>query len=703
MSDISERRRALIERFRASASVRLGKVTLALVEMQSGAGTHPPSERSQAILRELHTIKGEAKMLDFAPLSETVHAVEERLLATLASSPGAEATEGSEAGVTAVLDAVAVATRWLRGELGEGPVAAEALTHARESLRAPPGITQRPTAGRDVDGAPARRPDGVEADPKERSGPVALGARWVSVNAQQVDGLCELISEFETGFRSLDFKLRGGTWSGGGQAAARERRDLAFDFERCLAQLDDITAWAWGLRLAPLEPLLAELVAHARTLATAQDKRLRVRVDGGRVQIERSILDALSEPLLHLVRNAVDHGIEAPNERGEKGDATLVIHAEASGPNVLLTIEDDGRGIDLDKVRAAAVARGLTNPEGAAALLPRDVLALLFVHGFSTRSEVTDVSGRGVGLDVVRARVEAVGGAVSLTSDFGRGTRFELTVPTTISKERNVVIEAADGLYAIPSRHVSGLLRLRDETIEHAPSGDAVMLNGDRIALHSLLETLGLPSEEDEPVAMVLEVGPPALAFAVPKLVGEFSLLRRPIDAIVARASLIAASSTFEDGRLVLILSLPALVRQRRGRTRSRPVEAAPSTRKTVLVIDDSVIVRDLLTQVLGHAGLQVRVAADGRSGLAAIVNDRPDVVVLDVDMPAMDGFAVLAELGSAPGRPPVIMLTTRASAEDQRKAAALGASAYVVKGQFDEATLLDAVFRLTTARRLSA
>ena len=492
----------------------------------------------------------------------------------------------------------------------------------------------------------------------------------------------------------MQFKLREQARTAGADASsARGMRTLVTDFDRCRVQLDEITDWAWGLRLVPIEPLLAELLAHARTLAAAQLKRLRVSIDGGRVQLERSILDALGEPLLHLVRNAVNHGVEAPIDRGEKGDASLAIRAESSGPNVVLTIEDDGRGIDREAVRKAAVARGLVTDEEAQALDEKDLLGLIFRHGFSTRSDVSDVSGRGVGLDVVRSAVEAVGGTVTVASEPGVGTSFSLTLPATISKERNLVIETADGLYAIPSRQIAGLVRLSPSLVQRVAGGDAVLHEGRVTPLHSLRSTLGTASvDEEEPIGVVVDDGGGQSVFAAPRLLGEFSLLRRPIDRVVASSSLVGASATFEDGRLILILSVPALLRRKRGRASVSPGARGAGHRTKVLAIDDSTIVRDLLTEVLGHAGFDVRVAPEGEAGLAALATDPPDVVLLDVDMPGMDGFEVLRRIRDRSAEVPVVMLTTRASAEDRSRASSLGASGYAVKAQFQEATFLQSL-----------
>ena len=635
---MSERRRALIARFRAGGIDRLRKVTFALLDVEGGRAT---SEQLEEVLRDLHTLKGESKMLDFQALSDLVHAAEDCCVA-IAGTPD---TPEARASATRVLTALDVATRYLKGELGEDEGASAALASGREALAGQPRADSvRAPSVRAVAPPPPDPSVSALAAPTHGAPEPAPLQRWVSVSARQIDALCELVSEFETEFRSLQFKLREQARSAGDGGSTRGLRSLVTDFDRCRAQLDDITSSSWALRLAPIEPLLAELLTHARSLAATQMKRLRVTVGGGHVQLERSIIDALGDPLLHLIRNAVDHGVEAPDARGDKGDGHITIRAEPSGQNVVITVADDGRGIDRDSVRKTAVARGLLTAEVANALGDEEVLGLLFTHGFSTRREVNEVSGRGVGLDVVRSSIEAIGGVVGISSVQGAGTRFTLDVPATISKDRNLVIEASDNLYAIPSRHVGALTRLDPNDVQQVAGGEAITFEGRLIPLHSLSATVGATAREEEPVAVILENAGMSWAFAVPKLRGEFSLLRRPIDRIVSGSSLVAGSATFEDGRIILILSISGLVRHKHGSTAAS--DAGPlKPRIKVLAIDDSAIVRDLLVELLGHAGFDVTVAAGGEEGLASLATTAPDIVLLDVDMPRMHGFDVLREI----------------------------------------------------------
>jgi chemotaxis protein histidine kinase CheA/CheY-like chemotaxis protein len=679
---LNERRAALVGKFRAGSLDRIGRLSLALIDVEAGRAT---ARQSDEISRELHTLKGEATMLNFVALGEVIHAAEDRLHA--AKGVDQRRREAARA-ILAALDTVA---QWLRADLGDGDTA---LVAARDRLVAPP------------QGGPERAP-AVAADPtRDATAPAAVSVAkpaepWVQVNARRVDEVSERVSSFDAEFRALYFQLRGYARGARASTSGRGLRTLLVEFDRCQASLDEITTAAWALRLVPVEPMLIELVRHARAIAAEQGKVVRVTLQGGDAQLERSVLDVLFDPLLHLVRNALDHGIEPPRERGAKGEARLTISAEAASTNVVFVISDDGRGIDTARVRAAAVARGLLDADAAEALREQDLLDLLFVQGFSTRTQVTELSGRGVGLDIVRSSMQAVGGLVHVASELGKGTRFTLTLPVTVSKEKYLVIDGGDDrLYAIPSRHVATILRLDNRDLQAVTGGTAIRVRGATVPFRSLGDLMRCAGRANEDWVVVVESGEHLWALSVARLLGEYSLLRRPVDRVVGSVGLIAASATFEDGRLVLILSVAGLVRQSKGVLGARSVQPGAAARIVqVLVVDDSAVVRDLMTEVLTHAGFEVRVAAGGEHALALVAERMPDAILLDIDMPKMDGFEVLRRVRER-SDVPIVMLTLRGSAEDQRRAATLGATAYVIKSQFQESTVLDVLRRHTAGVR---
>ncbi len=678
------RREALIGRFRAAALSRLRRVSVSLIEMEEGRGTQ---EQMQEVARELHTIKGESRMLGFGDISDAIHRAEERLADRPGGLPAIEACVL----VAAELEVVA---RGLRGEFADEMEQRAALlggaAEEKEAaaglgcVKSPPPVASTGEAG-----------EAEAGERRENRGGAVASDRWVQINAARVDDLCERVSAFSAELRSMGNRLRstpGRSWSSS-LSDARSQRTCFEEYERCLSLLEDISSAAWSLRLVPVAPMLTELLKHARELAHEQNKRVRVVVRGGDVEIERSILDSLWEPLLHLVRNAVDHGLEEPQAREDKGpEGMLTLAAEAIGHNIAITIADDGRGVQPERVLAVAVRRGLVSPQAALSLSEREVVDLLFTHGFSTCDEAGDLSGRGVGLDAVRDTIEGLGGAVALSSQPGKGTRFSLTVPATITRERAIVVDCEGLIYGIPSRQVLEVSLLADARVELVVGGRIMRYREEAVPLRSLQGAITGTAAGREPWVLMVELGARRFAFAVPSLLGEHDLLRQPADALLLRMGHIGGSAMLDDGRLVLILAAAGLLRKTEGRTAwSRP---AVVKRQRVLVVDDSPIIRDIVSQLLTRAGLEVQSAPEGRSALAILHERTPDVVLLDVDMPGMNGFELLECIRGEGRDLPVIMFTTRFSPDDQTRAASLGADAYLVKSQFQEATLVETVRR---------
>lgn len=675
------RRQALLDKFRAAAADRLARIMSTLGGIGDPAAAGGPAAEAgplREVARELHTLKGESRLLGLAPISEALHTIESQL----AGAGGDGDWPQRCAAALRDLETVSVALR------DSGPALIDAASDAPgPSVSLPP--EQRPTATT----PPGHQPQ-----------------RWVQVSTTAVDGLCDQVEVLAADLRSLLLRLR----ALGDERGAAAGRALCEEADRCQRQIEALSAAAWSLRLVPVEPLFTELCRHARELARAQGKRVRLRYEGGDAQIERGILDQLWDPLLHLMRNAIDHGIEPPAERGGKPpEGRITLSAEALGPSLVLQVADDGRGVCPEAVRATAVARGLLPQHQAGALREEEVLALLFTHGFSTREQVSDLSGRGVGLDVVRVIIEGLGGAVRMQSAPGQGTRFALTVPATFSKERMVILECQGLLYAIPSRHVLEVARAADRPVQAVPGGRAITHRGEGVPLRSLSAILGhgTASPDGEPWVLLLESGGRRHALSVPALCGERELLRQPTDALLAPLDHVGASALLEDGRLVLVVTAAGLLRRAAEADEAPGRSPAPTpgrssgaaraaqegaSRRRVLVVDDSAIVRDLVRQILVDAGLEVQLAPEAASALRVLQGAQaPDAVLLDVDMPGMDGFTALERIRARLPDLPVVMFTTRHAQADRDRAAALGATAYLIKSGFEEATLVQTLRRV--------
>ena len=506
-------------------------------------------------------------------------------------------------------------------------------------------------------------------------------SRWIHVGSHDVDLVCERLSALHADLGRIHAMLRSVPSIG---------RETMHDVERLRADLDEIVSSAWALRLSPVYPTLAELGEHALELAKAHGKQLNVRIDDGGALVERRLLDEVREPLLHLIRNAVDHGIEPAHERGNKPvPAEIVLSAKAHGDLVVINVADDGRGIDLARVRAVAISKGLAEP---ATLLSEDAAhELLFAHGFSTRADATNLSGRGVGLDAVRRRLISIGGRVSVSNNPGGGTRFAIHIPSSVFRERVLVADVGGALCALPAREVEAVVPIGTGMVEAVGATPLLRYRGEGIPFVPLPLFRG--DAESTRAAIVTHEGR-RWALSLPDVVGDMELLRVPVDAAVASLGPFAASGTLDDGRLVLVVSLDALLTRPRHAADLARAQVQARGRRRVLVVDDSPIVRDLLVELLTSVGLEVRSAGDGAAALELLAEGPADLIVSDVEMPIMDGFELLRQLRDRAMRVPVVMVTTRGSVADRALAAELGADALIVKSEFENAHLLETVRR---------
>lgn len=677
-----ERNKMLAQKFRSTALDRIRRMTAGLIELSRGGDG--AAELFQEVGREMHTLKGEARMVGFAALTEVAHEAEGVL------KRGGHGTPPEPAACQLLIEVLEGIARFLISE----PQDERILASTRALLAERGGGT--PSARTPAPPAP---PPSAEAKPVA---PIARGSTpFLQVEARRLDELCERLTELEGEYRLLQSRLGAAVRN---VAEGRRLRPLVDEADRCRARLDEIGVTAWSLRLVPAEPVLTDLAGYARDLAISLGKRVRVTVSSPRVEIERSVLDALWDPLLHLVRNAVDHGVEPPGRRGGKPeDASLVLHGESVGPHVRLVVADDGAGVDLEAVRRRAVERGVLSASAAASLDERGLIELLFHHGFSTRDEVGELSGRGIGLDVVRTRVEGMGGRIAVEGGKGRGMRFTLEVPARVARERTLVIRCGEVLYGLPCRQIAAVLDLTMHATEPLPGGTALRYRDEPLPLRSLGALVGAAAGI-EGWAAVLEGIDGAWVVSFPEIVGEFDVLRRPVDGLVDRAGIVGASALLDDGRLVLLLRPPELQRRWGQKRRTGAPgggvggHVAPDPFR-VLVVDDSPVVRSLLVEALRRNGFDTDAAEDGQAALDAIGGRPPDLLLTDLEMPRMGGLELVRTVRAGFPDLPIVMLSARGGPDDVSRGRQAGADAYLVKSQFEEGAFVAAVRRFVALR----
>ena len=461
-------------------------------------------------------------------------------------------------------------------------------------------------------------------------------------------------------------------------------------------------------RLRPLIDGVRGFPRLVRDVARQLGKKVRFEVVGEQTGVDRDILEKLEAPLNHLIRNALDHGIETPEQRAAAGkDETATIRLEARHVAGMLqiTLTDDGRGIDVEAVRARVIERGLSPPAMAETMTEAELLEFLFLPGFSTRDEVTDLSGRGVGLDVVQSMVQAVGGSVRVATTTGRGTCFSLLLPITMSVIRALLVAIGGEPYAFPLSRLDRIEAVPVESIETIEGRPFFRLDEAAVGLVPAAEVLERPRGEvlgeALPVVVVSDRGH-RFGVVVDRFLGERDLDVRPLDPRLGKVPNVNSASVLEDGSPVLIIDVEDLVRsvdnllggrRLKGRLRGGP-ETAQRAARRVLVVDDSITVRELERQLLESRGYLVDVAVDGMDGWNAVRSGRYDLVVSDVDMPRMDGVELVRHI-KADERfrsLPVVLVSYKDRPEDRLRGLDAGADCYLTKSSFHDETFLQTV-----------
>jgi two-component system sensor histidine kinase and response regulator WspE len=442
-----------------------------------------------------------------------------------------------------------------------------------------------------------------------------------------------------------------------------------------------------------------------RDMARKLGKQVRLEILGLTTEVDRDILEKLEAPLTHLLRNAVDHGIEPPDVRrgaGKPEEGVLRLEVRHSAGMLAITVRDDGAGIDLERLRRKVVERGLTTAEMAGGLSEPELLEFLFLPGFSTARELTEYSGRGVGLDVVQDTVRKVGGSARVRTRLGAGTSFHLQLPITLSVLRAVLVDIAGEPYAFPHNRIDRLLRVKRSSIRSLEHRQFVSVDGQNVGLVLAAQLLDLPAEppqDDELPVVLLSDGAGQYGLIVEAFQGEQDLVVRPLDPRLGKVPNVSAAAILDDGAPVLIADVEDLVRSmdhfiQSGSLRRCDAAASEKRRKRVLVVDDSITVREVERQLLRNEGHEVDVAVDGRDGWNQVRGGGYDLVVTDVDMPRMTGLDLLKAIRdheSLRGLP-VVVVSYKDREEDRQRGLELGANVYLTKSSFHDDRFLQVV-----------
>lgn len=476
--------------------------------------------------------------------------------------------------------------------------------------------------------------------------------------------------------------------------------------------VDDLLEDMMNVLMLPCSSMLELFPKLVRDLARDSGKEVNLAIHGGDLEVDRRILEEMKEPLIHLVRNSIDHGIERPEERvrnqkARQGTVTIAI-SQVSGNQIEMLVSDDGAGIDVVKVREAAARRGMVSEQENYRLDGQDALSLVFRSEVSTSPIVSNISGRGLGLAIVREKVENLGGNISVATAPGVGASFRILLPVTLSTFRGILVRTEDQLFIIPTANVERVARIKKDVIKTVGNRETIEVNGKAVPLVRLGDVLELPRQDKKqddsefiPV-LILSSAERRVAFSVERILQEQEVLVKPLGRQLSRLRNVAGATVLGSGKLAPILNVPDLIKSA---TKPALVAAGPSVRveqlegqtKSILVVEDSITSRMLLKNILESSGYNVTTSVDGADAWTTLKTRKFDLVVSDIEMPRMTGFELTTSIRADEKLSdlPVVLVTSLGSREDRERGIDAGANAYIVKGSFDQNNLLEIVERL--------
>jgi two-component system chemotaxis sensor kinase CheA len=462
------------------------------------------------------------------------------------------------------------------------------------------------------------------------------------------------------------------------------------------------------LRMISVGYLFGTFPRAMRDLANERGKDVQILIKGEETELDKAIIDEMKGPIMHILRNAIDHGIEPPDERVAKGKprtGLITLTASQKGSQVVIEVSDDGRGIDTEKIKREAIKRGFIVEEKAKDLADEQVYSLLFIPGFSTSETVTEVSGRGVGLDVVRENILKLKGIVEVHSKPGQGSRFVLKVPLTLGITESLFVACGNETFALPIENVVETIRVSQGEIQTVEGKEAVTLRGQILPLVRLndvfnLSQRGILEKKVFPVVIVQSVER-RIGLMIDQLLGRHEIVRKNLGGPLKNVRGISGATIIGDGRVILILDIPQIIENvesimvKKVQLASKPGPA--KKRKTILLAEDTLSTAMLEKNILESAGFSVVIARDGQAALEMASQERFDLVITDVLMPRMDGFELTLRLkrDHLYKDVPIVIVTTRESNANKRRGLEAGAEAYILKSEFTPEGLLETIERL--------
>lgn len=758
-------RSLFIGKFSAEAELHLQNLNDGVLALERGEAD---ADLMADILRAAHTLKGSARMMGFKEINQVAHKLEDLLL---------EVKEGRLEASQSVCDLIFYALDTIdtsrqaivdgqEDEIQVEPVV-DLLERAAQGepvdlpQRAPPEpAPSAPEPAEPPPPEPVPEPVAPAQEPEPAPPPASSPARKVPateerirVSAAKLDKTIRLTGEVIVAqkraemrqadlrrawqmarrhWRSLNSHLaivqalaetdpEAAEILAGGQALAeyldglvKQNREDVADLGRVVLELQQDTL---GLRMLPVSTVFDTFPRAVRDLARERGKEVDLDIQGAETELDKQMLERISDPLMHMLRNAVDHGIEPPDEREAQDKprrGTIWLRAFAMGGSIVVEVQDDGRGINMDAIRTKALQQSLISEETLQAMPDRELQSLIFLSGFSTQSIVSDISGRGVGLDVVRRNIiEELKGDISVETELGQGSRFTMTLPLTLTTLRILFVKARNRVFGLPVTYIAETTRTPRDAVIQVVDREAIRLRDQIVPVASLAEVLHLPPAPDAAATpglwlylVVTQVADERLAFVVDEIINEEDVLIKPLPQHMKRIGILAGATIAADGTIFPILHAPGLLRAVRGLSIAQmavePGDAMEAPR--ILVVDDSLNTREIEKSILEASGYRVDLAKDGLDALRVIEQaptgrERPyyDLLIVDVEMPRMDGLSLTEQLRQDEryAHVPIVIVSSRDKDQDRQRGLAVGADAYIVKGTFDQEDLTTTVASL--------
>ena len=728
-----------LARFVEEAREHCSRISDGLLNLEKAPGD---AETINALFRSAHTIKGSSRMMKLSGVTELAHKMEDILDAVrggkipLAASVSDSLFRGVDA-LSAMLERITAGDTSVEApeELCAELALAAAIPAAGDEIMASAPLAAAPS----VQSAPLVPPVEHITTAASEPAPVSTSTKarqvdYLRINAAKIDDLIRLMGEIvsEQGRlrrhigRLSDIEratarhlksVAGQLQTGGNEHESLNESGAALQLSlrqsvRAMSAaslmqdhlIGDLQETSLRMRMQPLSTVFDPLRRTVRDLAHEQGKDIDFVVEGGDTELDRKIIDRIGDSLMHMIRNSLDHGLETAEERvaaGKTPKGTINLSAFYDSGCVTISLGDDGRGLSVEKIREKAVAKRLFEADTLAGMSRAEITDLIFMPGFSTSPIITDLSGRGVGMDVVRKSiVDELKGTIIIETKEGSGTTFLLRLPLNLAVFPLFLVSTGGKTCALPATSLVEMLLVQRREIIEIVNKRAIRLREQIVPVENLAALIRLPqepvSETSEALIVIIRDGEEKLGLVVDEIIGREEMVVKPLPLHLQNLRMVSGVTIGEQDSIINILHIPELIRQAReiaepGRQR---LAAREDHAATVLVVDDSINTREIEKSILEAYGYTVVTAEDGEEAFEMTRETLFDLVITDVEMPRLDGFSLTERLRADDRyrNVPVIIVTSREKDEDKRRGITVGANAYIVKGAFDQSNLIETV-----------